>query len=374
MTRDGMPHDPESDATQPERPRSYAPASDATELEPPPSYPPGSDATQFGRIPSYPRTSPPPGIPEYGVPPPAAPVANTLGLPPSYPISGNPPPVGPPPKRRNTGIFVLGGLFLVLLAVIAAVVFVTTRNQSGSDNAPGTQQAQIVAASATVTTAANATPTTIPATPTPTAATATVIAPALSGPTDSWTDPENRITVRFPADWQKDTFDTRDENRTLEKAQALLQLTGPDRVRFSVTLYVSTKTLDEDVSAFRDAVTSDPKIAFKTDQTQDVTVGGEAAKRLTGSYMQNGESVAVAVWFVDHGGKRFGLSADRVGTHRSDIDAIVASTTFVPAGAQVTVTPAATSAVVTRAPTALATAASIFGTATPRRTPATPTP
>jgi hypothetical protein len=257
----------------------------------------------------------------------------------------------------------------VALAVIAAVAFITTRHGGTAANASSTPQAQSIAATVTVTPAvtatANATPTTIPATPTTTATTAALIAPALSGPTDSWTDPENRVTVRFPADWQKDTFDTRDENETLDKAQALLQLTGPDRVRFSVTIYVSTKTLDEDVAAFRDAGTSDPKIAFKPDPVQDVTVGGEAAKRITGSYTLNGASVAVAVWFVDRGGKRFALSADQIGTHRSDIDAIVATTAFVPAGAQVTVTPAATSAAVTRAPTALATAASIFGTATP---------
>jgi hypothetical protein len=254
-----------------------------------------------------------------------------------------------------------------LLAISAGIVLVTTRNQGNSADASGTRQAQNVVASATVTAIANATPTILPATPTTTATTAALIAPALSGPTDSWTDPENRITVRFPTDWQKDTFDTRDENETLDKAQPLLQLTGPDRVRFSVTIYVSTKTLDEDVRAFRDAATSDPKIAFKPDQTQDVTVGGEAAKLLTGSYTQNGESVTVAVWFVDHGGKRFGLSADRLGTHRSAIDTIVASTSFVPAGVQVAVTPAATRAAVTRAPTALATTSSIFGTATPQK-------
>jgi hypothetical protein len=370
MTRGGVPYDPESGATQPERPYSSPPGSDAAELEPPPSHPSG-----FAPPPSYPPNAAPPGYPPgtpvYGDPSAATRGVSTRGLPPSYPISGAPPPLRPPPKRRRMGIVGPAILLLVMLAVIAAVVLVTTRKGGNTADASGTPQAQSVAAAATVTTAvsaiASATPTTVPATVTTPATTAALVAPALHGPTDSWTDPENRITVRFPTDWQKDTFDTRDENGTLDKAQPLLQLTGPDRVRFSVTIYVSTKTLDEDVAAFRDAGASDPKIAFKSDPTQDVTVGGEPAKLLTGSYTQNGESVAVAVWFVDHGGKRFGLSADRVGTHRSDIDAIVASTSFVPAGAQVTVTPAATSAAVTRAPTALSTASSLFGTATPQK-------
>lgn len=410
MTRPGMPYDPESDATRRERPPlnppgsdatevehspSYQPGSDATQLERPPSNtpgsdatqlerprsnPPGSDATQVGYPPSYPVSPPtlpgyPPGTPVYAAPPPAERPGSLPGPPPSYPPGGYPPPppVRPPSSGRGGLIFVVGGVLLVLLAVVAGIVLVMMHNGGDTDNARSTQPPQTVtvAASATVTTAANVPPATISVRPTIatiTTVTATPsIAPTLSGPTDSWTDPENRVMVRFPADWQKDTFDTHDENSTLEKSQPLLQLTGPDRVRFSVTIYLSAQTLDEDVRAFRDAGTNDPKIAFRPDPTQDVTVGGEPAKRLTGSYTQNGETILVAVWFVDHGGKRFALSADRIGTHRDTIDAIVVSTSFVPAGARVVATAAPTAAVpATRAPTALATTSSIFGT------PATP--
>lgn len=368
----------ESDATQRERPRPYPSGSDATQLEPPRPYPSGSDATQLERPPSYPPGSaatqfgrpPPSGYPP-GTPYPAVPLPTERPVgpsrpPPLYPGGGYPPPPQPPAHSRRGLFFGIGGVLLVLLVVVAGIVILTTHNRGDTSDALSTQQAAIGVASA---------PATIPTTATTaTTTTATPIAsaaPAFSGPTDRWTDPENRVTVSFPADWQKDTFDTRDENRTLDKSQPLLQVTGPDRVRFSVSIYVSTKTLDEDVRTFRDAATSDPKLALKDDQIQGVPVGGEQAQLLTGSYTQNGELIAVAVWFVDHGGKRFGLSADRIGTHRDEIDAIVASTSFVPAGAQVTATPASTrtAVAVPRAPSALPTTASIFGTATAARTP-----
>ena len=402
MTRTGMPHDPEPDATQHERPARNPPGSDATELDRPLSYPPGSDATQlepppihagsdatqlerprpsppgeaappFGYAPPSPIGAPPPpgyppGTPGYGAPPYVERPEYPPGPPLSYPASGYPPPVRPPSRRRSGLIVAIIGALLVALVVIAGLVLIATHNRGATSTASGTQQARNSAASATAAPATSTPAATPSATatiaPTATAAPVASIAPALSGPTGSWTDPENRVTVRFPTDWQKETFDTRDENATLEKAQPLLQLTGPDDVHFSVNIYMSAKTLDEDVRAFLDATTSDPKFAFKPDQTQDVRVGGEAAKLLTGSYMQNGAPVSVAVWFVDHGGKRFGFSADQIGTHRSAIDAIVASITFVPAGAQRTATPASTIAATpaTRPSTALATTAAIFGT------------
>ena len=375
------PYQPGSDATQLERPPPYPPRSDATQLDPSTSHPPGwqptqaerplgapprSPATELGRPPPYqpPPSSPgyPPGTSGYGAPPYGDRPGVPVGPPPSAPGGGYPPPVNPPTRSRR-GLFLgIAAALLVLLAVAAAVILLTTRNKSAS-NAPGSQLQGVPPTASNTST----TPATVAATSTVAGAVAVSSAPALSGAAGNWTDPENRVTVRFPADWQKDTFDTRDENGTLDKAQPLLQLTGPDRVRFSVTIYVSTKTLDEDVQSFRNAGASDPKVAFKPDPTQDATVGGERARLVTGTYTQSSETVALAVWFVDHGGKRFGFTGDRVGTHRGDIDTIVGGITFVPAGAQVTATPASTSAAATaaRAPTALATTSSLFGTPAP---------
>jgi serine/threonine protein kinase len=152
--------------------------------------------------------------------------------------------------------------------------------------------------------------------------------PALSGTTDSWTDPEHRLTVRYPTTWSKDSFeDTRDENSTLTKVQPLLELTGPNEVSVNIGPYVSPDTLDSDVTAAR-ALTTSGSSPITLTPTRDTVIGGEPAKTFDGTYTQNGNTVAAAVWMVGHGNKRFLFSADKIGTHRSEVDAIVGAVTF----------------------------------------------
>ncbi len=386
MANTGRPHDFESDATELDRSPSYPPGSDATQLESPPSSRSGADATQYER----PRTNPPGADatqlgytpPPFANPFPPGYTANTPGYPPpvaadrpaypapppAAPIGAFPPPVQPRPQRRRHLIVASSAALLVAIVVVAGILLVAMRGRGDTATASATPQPQPSTPNPTIPVVAVATPSvaaTVPATVAPSTA------PAQNAATDSWTDPERRVTVRFPADWKKNTFDSRDENSTIETAQPLVQVTGPDGVQFSVTIYRSVKTLEEDVRAFRDAAASDPKIAFRADETQDATIGGEPAKRLTGTYTQNGESLAVTVWFVDHDGKRFGFTADRIGTHRAEVDAIIASVTFVLAGPQIgTAVPTNAAVPTTRAQTALATTSSIFGTPTPPRPPA----
>ena len=163
----------------------------------------------------------------------------------------------------------------------------------------------------------------------PTAPPATATA-ALSGPTSNWTDPENRVTVRYPTSWSRDSSTaSRDESGTLDKAQPLLSLTGPDMAILRVIIYVSQQTLDGDVVAARALLTSGSSPITLT-PTKDTVIGGEPAKTFDGTYVQSGSTVAAALWIVGHGSKRFIFSADKIGTHRSEIGAIIGAVTFSP--------------------------------------------
>ncbi len=216
-----------------------------------------------------------------------------------------------------------------------------------------------------------------PALPTAIPATATSVATAavpLVGPTKTWTDPENRLTVRYLTSWQADTSSGADESGTLTQAtakQPLLTLTGPDMVRLSVILYDAAGSIDSDLDTFRTLAANDAKTPATIGPTQDATVGGRPAKAVTAMYNQNGAVVTGTLWMVDSGGKRIVFSVDRIGTHRTEIESILGATVFmVGSAAAVTATPAAT-ATSTRAP--LPTAATPAATTTVAPTARPPT-
>ena len=125
------------------------------------------------------------------------------------------------------------------------------------------------------------------------------------------------MTVRYPVSWSKTSYEsTRDENSTLTKAQPLLELTGPDQVALAFVIYVSQDTLDGDVAAIRTEAMGGSSPATLT-PTRDTVIGGEPAKVFDAMLAENGGTVAAALWMATHGSKRFGFSADKIGTHRS---------------------------------------------------------
>jgi len=230
-------------------------------------------------------------------------------------------------------------------------------------------------------TAMPALPTTVPATIPPTAipATATPVGTAavpLAGPTKIWTDPENRLTVRYLGSWQADPSSGVDENGTLMQAtakQPLFTLTGPDSVRLSVIIYDAAGSLDGDLDAFRTLAANDAKTPSTIGPTQDATVGGRPARAVTANYNQNGAAVTAALWMFDNGAKRIVFSGDRIGTHRTEIESILGAVVFmVGSAAAVAASPAAT-AMSTRAPSPTAATPAATATTAPTARPPTAT-
>ncbi len=226
-----------------------------------------------------------------------------IDLRPAPPLLAPPPPTpAARPVRRRAVLAGIGGV--VLAGGAAGGVWAVTRH----DPAP-------------------LPPSIPPPTRVPTAPPGTAT-PALSGPTDSWVDPEHRVTVRYPTSWSKESFEsTRDENSTLAKAEPLLVLTGPDKVQLGVILYNSPDTLDGDVTAARALLTGGSSPTTLT-PTRDAVIGGEPAKTFDGTFASNGSTEAAALWIVGHGNKRFIFSAAKIGTHRAEVDAVVGAVTF----------------------------------------------
>ncbi len=211
---------------------------------------------------------------------------------------------------------------------------------------------------------APATATAISATPTP-LATAAV---ALAGPIKTWTDPDNRITVRYPMPWQAETHSDSNENGTLTEATSknpLLRLTGPDKAMLDVVIYDATGTIDGDAQTLQ-ALAGNSGNATIFSPPQDATVGGRPARLLAAMYNKDGATIAAALWLVDSGGKRFIFPADRIGPHRTEIESILGAVSFMTGSASGSAVSATNTTTSTRGPSPTASSApTVAATARP---------
>lgn len=149
--------------------------------------------------------------------------------------------------------------------------------------------------------------------------------PATAGQLATWTDPNGLIKLQYPATWSV-SRDTNDRTN-------VLVLTSPDRTYFYVDIIdPQSGTIAQEIQTAQDNRTTDARFTFTLAGVKDVTVGGEPAKTYTSTYARKGNASAKKFdgqdWDVNHGGKQFALTAAAIGSHRAEIDAIIASITF----------------------------------------------
>lgn len=304
----------------------------------------------------------PPGMPPGGAPYPPPP---GYGQPPSYPppypppYAPQPPPYAPqPPPKGNRGMLLGIGGGVVAAFVVLLVAFLLLRPRASTVAATATPGAT-VAAAATATAAATptgaptvaptattggvivdlATATRPPATPSvaPPTATATRAPTSATTPTrppttpttpalTAWTDPDGFVSLKFPGGWKQGRDATNPSN--------LLELDGPDTYMAFNLEDPQQGTLTEEIDIIKRNQANSQKYNYTDQQTQDVTIGGAPARRMTYTYTDKADATkryAGIWWVVNHEGRQYAILAGPVGGSRQEVDAVVASVTFPPA-------------------------------------------
>lgn len=316
----------------------------------PPGIPPGS--SPYSPPPGQPPYSPPGyGPPQY--PPPPYP-------PPPYPpppLYGGMPPAAPPPKGKRGLLLGIGGGVVAVIIVLGIAFFLRPTDRPTTATAAPSPTgivaiATAVAAAATPTTAPTVTPTatttgvivdlataTRPL-PTPTAASTTAARTATSAGTaptrppttptvaaqTTWMDPDGFIGLKFPSNWKQGRDATAPSN--------LLELDGPDTYMALNSEDPQQGTLAEEIAIITRNQAGSQKFNYTDQQTQDMTIGGEPAKRMTFTYTDKADAKKVyggVWWVVNHEGRQYSIVAGPVGASRATVDAVVASVTFPPA-------------------------------------------
>lgn len=342
----------------------------------------------YAQPPPYGGTQPlpqPPATPPYGgyqQPPPYG----GYGAPPAYPPSAGPPSKGKGGVALGIGggvlalIAIVGGILLFKkgdsgtatstpaapTSVISSTTAVALATQAGGGNILATLSA---AASGTARPAANATPTALAAAATPTAA-PTRVAPtptraATTSPTpaasasrpatsptvgqgglppiatgsarpgtaaattsvalsQTWTDPNGRLKMRYPNGWTVTKLANSQSN--------IVEIDGPDGVSFYIDVFRQSGTPTEEIQATKDARDKSAQFAFTFSPITDTSVGGEAGKAISYTAKRKDQTTGAGtdgtLWIVNHGDTEYDFEALVIGRHRPEVEAILASAVF----------------------------------------------
>ncbi|MCA1669387.1 MAG: hypothetical protein LC793_18730, partial [Thermomicrobia bacterium] len=159
----------------------------------------------------------------------------------------------------------------------------------------------------------------LPPTPTPSARVNTPAA-ALG---QTWTDPNGRLTFQYPNGWTV--------TKQANSQSNLVEVDGPDNVSFSVYVFKQSGTLDEELQGTMDALAKSTQYTYTFGSSSNTRIGGEPGKQTTYTGkrkdQQSGQADAV-LWIVNHGNSEYDLQAVLVGTHRAEVNAIIASIVF----------------------------------------------
>jgi hypothetical protein len=114
---------------------------------------------------------------------------------------------------------------------------------------------------------------------------------------------------------------------------SLIEIEGPDGpvIYVNMTAPQPAATLAEAVARYRQMEANDQRLAFTDRAELDATVGNEPAKMVTVRVHPRGADLSASVWeyrIVNHGGKEYRFLATDVGTHGTDVAAIIASVGF----------------------------------------------
>jgi len=149
-------------------------------------------------------------------------------------------------------------------------------------------------------------------------------------PLATFTDPEGRFTLQYPADWQVQDVPP-DASGILQGAMLHLQGPGVSVIyyRFDAAL-----TLDGQIDYFRGRNATDDQYLHTFEDPAVGQVGGEPARTMRYQYVEqaNPDNIGVlTTWFVDHGGARYQFRLDDdYDRHRAVLDTLIASVTFAP--------------------------------------------
>jgi hypothetical protein len=133
------------------------------------------------------------------------------------------------------------------------------------------------------------------------------------------------LRLQYPQGWTTKTDPT--------DATSLIEIDGPDGLVFYVNMTAPqpASTLAEAVARYRQMEASDQQLAFTDRAELDATVGSEPAKMVTVTVHPRSGDQPTSVWeywIVNHGGKEYRFLATDVGTHGTDVAALVASVGF----------------------------------------------
>ena len=163
-----------------------------------------------------------------------------------------------------------------------------------------------------------ATPTKFPTfTPVPPATLAPTRRPTLPAAplTNTWTDPQGRLTLRYPATWKV-------ENQSIYA----LSLDGPDSSVLSIRITNPPRepTLDAVLQAEQSQIKNNFSNTVFT-PTQDLTVGGKPGKYWSETY---GDNLRGEEWIVFAGGAEYDFGVGKFDVNAGDIEQIIASVKF----------------------------------------------
>jgi len=233
-------------------------------------------------------------------------------------------------------------------AIIASVSYPPTRTIAAGATSPG-PSGTLTGNAGTGTPALTATAPLVRGTPPPLAPpstiTTTTTAPTASPPPPSSTmpapsttaapmavqqgpatfaDPNTRVVFQFPQNWK---FINPNAD-----AATFFEFDGPDTARLFVGINDGAGSLDDAVRAYRDTQRQITVFTSMDGAVTDVRVGGELGKLMMYTYVpqdrpgdppRNG-----AAWIAIRSGKVFTFDARDIGTHRAEVDAMIASIRF----------------------------------------------
>jgi serine/threonine protein kinase len=142
----------------------------------------------------------------------------------------------------------------------------------------------------------------------------------------AWSDPKNLVAVQYPSAWTVTTDPA-------VKA-SVLELDSPDGPAFFVDIYdpQTAGTVNEEIQSIRTAHGKDTKFTYTDGPVSDTKVGGEPARTFAYTYVAkdkpNAAPFSQQVWEVNHSGKEYVITSNSAQGHKAEIDAILASTTF----------------------------------------------
>jgi serine/threonine protein kinase len=245
--------------------------------------------------------------------------------------SAPPPPPVPPPlpvdpqPAGHRGLLV--GAVILAAVTLAFVLFLILRPDDPTP-LPSTEVPPTIVSPTVVPTSAPPTvaPTIPPTTAPPTVAPPTTVPPT-AVPVSSfvpWTDPNGLISVRYPGPWAV--------NRTANDSHNLVYYDSRDGTFLYINLYDPQQgSVADEVQVIRRNQVNDANNIFTDAVITDTRVAGEPAQLLTFTYAPKSNPAAKgkgAWWIVNHDNKEFGFFAFNIGSHRSELDAIVASTSL----------------------------------------------